>query len=271
MSGIFKQLIGGGKQRRLKYALAVVCVGLACKCLALSPNAKDPVRVRFVTFNVNFNNNATKISEDIGKVESRADVIFTQESKRVTIADYLDSATWAVYQITNQGDAKRGSAVAYRKAVVSRRIAAGLQLGVAAGEAEMLDRYMAWVDLELSNGQVIRAISLHMPPQRYVQLQTPMANNLASFTNNAPYPVIAGADWNFTVMNDPRNIQMKCCLVPQGVGIDGFFYNSDVASFVSKNQMTGLGVNSDHYPVQMIAQVYNIAPPQSAVDDWSLY
>lgn len=238
---------------------------------ALSLHAKDPLRVRFVTFNVNFNNSTAKIREDIQKVEARADVLMTQESKWVTIANFLDPETWAVCQIVNNGDAQRGSAVAYRKGVVNTVGNSGLRLSVAAGDAEMLDRYLTWIDLEFTNGQLIRCISLHMPPNRYRELQPPMANSLATFTKSISHPVIAGGDWNFTVVNDPHKIKNACGLIPEGVGIDGFFYNSDAIEFISKNRMTGLGVNSDHPPVQMITRVYNIALPTSDVDDWAIY
>lgn len=223
-----------------------------------------------MTFNVNFNNNATKISQDIAKLPARADIIMFQEVKWVTVADYLPAADWYVYQVTNSGDARRGSAVAVRRSIMSGLYGAGLHLGVAAGDADMLDRYIAWVEIALTNGQRIRVMSLHMPPQRYVELQTPMANSLAGLVNSIEYPVVVGGDWNFTVNNDPRGITQKTRLLRTGIGIDGFYYERKAVSVSSTNRLSGLNVNSDHDPVQIITQVYNLTPV-SAVGDWAIY
>jgi len=225
------------------------------------------LRVRFLTLNVDFNNTAVEVQADVEAVSDRADIMMFQEAKEVTIDNFLDTG-WTVYQVTNLGDARRGSALAMRNTMVSQILATGLRFGVDSNGEDMLDRYIAWADVLLTNGRTLRIMSLHMPPQRLAYLQPPMASNFCTFANESPYPVCAGGDWNFTVENDPHNIQAATTLVPRGVGIDGFFRKSGIIKFVSVSELTGLNVNSDHDPVQMITDV---TAPASRVEDWSVY
>ena len=245
---------------------ALLLCGLVTKAQAQS--GTNPMEIRFVTFNVNFSNSTAKIKADIQATMSHADVMMFQEVKWVDVSTLMNS-NWQVYQVTNAGDARKGSAVAYRKARVSQLLNTGIFLGVAKEPGmDLLDRYINWMDIRLTNNQVIRAIGLHMPPQRYVELQTPMAQNLANFVNASPHPCIAGGDWNHTVNNDPRKIKNKTGLEPNGKGIDGFYYNPTVMTVTSITKLSGLNVNSDHDPVQMITQVYNLS---TSVNDWALY
>src|SRR5690349_15792534 len=87
--------------------------------------AASPLTVRFVTFNVNFNNSDAKIKADVQTVAPEGDIIMFQEAKGVTIDNYLD-ANWTVVQVVNQGDAKRGSAIAIRNSIMAQKLAQGL-------------------------------------------------------------------------------------------------------------------------------------------------
>jgi hypothetical protein len=211
--------------------------------------------VRFVTFNVDFNNTAQQIDSDISAVSPNADIIMFQEAKWVSIADSFGSG-WTVYQVTDQGDAQQGSAIAIRNSIKSQVLATGLVLGVDHGSAAMLDRYIAYADVKLTNGLVIRVMALHMPPERFQYLQPTMASNLEDFVNQTPYPVVVGADWNYTVNDDPYDIQGAVGLIPKGSGIDGFYYDDSAADFVSLTKMSGLNCNSDHDPVKMVANMH---------------
>ncbi len=226
-----------------------------------------PLNVRFVTFNVDFSNSSAKVEADIAKIEPRSDIIMFQEAKNVTIDNFMDS-DWTVYQVVNQGDAKRGSALAIRNSIMTELLATGLRFGVGRNGEDMLDRYIAWADVKLTNGRILRVMSLHMPPQRIAYLQPIMADNLKTFMDVTPYPVVIGGDWNFTVNNDPHGIRSANSLASKGVGIDGFYYKASIAEFVSINEMTGLNVESDHDPVQMISSVSDLP---SGVADWVLY
>jgi endonuclease/exonuclease/phosphatase family metal-dependent hydrolase len=223
--------------------------------------------VRFLTLNVDFNNTSNEIKADVQAVASYADVMMFQEAKTVTIDNFLGTA-WTVYQVVDQGDAKRGSALAVRNSVINRKLGQGIVKGVDADGVEMLDRYIVWMDVELINGQVLRLMCLHMPPKRFDFKQPPMADSLVTLVNGTPYPVVVGGDWNYTVENDPYGIQRRTGLVPRGVGIDGFYRDRTVVKFTSMAELLSLNVNSDHDPVQMITSV---SPPVAGVSGWSLY
>lgn len=241
----------------------VSCIfALACSHLVAAP-----LTVRFVTFNVNFNNTAAEIKADVQAVSARADIMMLQEAKGVTIDNFLD-ASWTVVQVVDQGDAKRGSAIAIRNSIMTQKIADGLRFGVDNHGEEMLDRYIAWADVKLTNDRILRVMALHMPPARFDYLQPIMADNLVTFIGATTYPVVVGGDWNYTVNNDPYSIEGRTGLIARGVGIDGFYRDPDAVSFTSITQLTGLNVISDHDPVQMITSVQS---PQSAVPDWTLY
>jgi endonuclease/exonuclease/phosphatase family metal-dependent hydrolase len=226
-----------------------------------------PLQVRFVTFNVDFNNTTNEIRNDVQATAAHADIMMFQEAKWVTIDNFLGTA-WTVYQVVDQGDARRGSALAVRNSIVSQITAQGLVKGVDADGVDMLDRYIAWMDIELTNSQKLRIMSLHMPPGRYREKQPPMADTLVTLVNGTPRPVVVGGDWNYTVENDPYNIEGRTGLTARGIRIDGFYRDRDVVKLSSLTELTTLNVNSDHSPVQMIT---NVHPPQSQVADWSMY
>jgi len=227
-----------------------------------------PLRVRFVTFNVDFNNTTAEIKSDINKAEVRADVFMFQEVRDVTVAN-LVSPGWTVYQVTNQGDGRRGSAIAVRDSIMNRRVAQGLVLGVDNHGEQMNDRYIAWNDIEFTNGVIVRVMSLHIPPQRFEYLQPLMCDSFVAFANQSPYPVICGGDWNFTVNNDKYNIAGRTGLTARGVRIDGFYYDAGAIQFSTIWDLAGLGTVSDHNPIQLVTDV--VGAPTSSVDHWSLY
>lgn len=228
--------------------------------------AASPQRVRFTTFNVNFNNSNAKVKSDVQAVAATTDIIAMQEAKSVTIDNFLGNA-WTVIQVVDEGDAKRGSAIAIRNSVMTRLHGSGLVLGSSAGSG-IMRRFIAWADVEFTNGQIVRVLALHYPPRRADNLWPEMTGNLVDFVNNSPYPVIAGADWNFTVNNDPQHIERDTGLTMRGVRIDGFAYNQTIMEFVSITEQTGLNVNSDHDPVRMNVDVQ---PIDSVVPDWMMY
>lgn len=223
--------------------------------------------IRFVTFNVNFGNTNAQIREDIRSLRPECDFMLLQEAKWVTVDNFLGNL-WTVHQIVDSGDARRGSAIAVRNAAIKEILATGLQMGVPSNGEDMLDRYIAWMDVELNNGRRIRVMSMHMPPQRIEYLQPIMGDNLAAFVEQSPYPVLIGADWNFTVNLDKWGLRTKMGFISQGVGIDGFYYDPAGYTLTGIQALTSLNVNSDHNPVRMTA---SIGAPASNVHDWNLY
>ncbi len=246
--------------------ILLLCLSVTAFSVALP--AAAALRVRFVTFNVDFNNSTAQIDADIALVEPKADVIMFQEARDVTV-DNLMGPDWTVYQVVNQGDGRRGSAIAIRNTIMTRRVAAGLVLGVDNHGEQMNDRYIAWNDIELTNGTIIRAMSLHLPPQRFEYLQPLMCDSFVAFANQSPYPVICGGDWNFTVNNDKYNVAGRTGLTERGIRIDGFYYKASTIQFDSLWELAGLGVASDHNPVQIVTDVVDTTP--SSVTDWNLY
>jgi len=258
-----------GKNHKL-FVLTLLCIfAMAPSVLhALSPSAHNPINVRFVTFNIDFNKSNAVNRADVLLVEPKADIMMFQEAKFRTIDNYL-GPEWTVYQVTTEGDAKRGSALAWRNSFVSLYLASGLELGVPKGSStNILDRWIAWADLQLTNGQIIRIMSLHMPPKANIELQPPMATNIVNFVNRTPYPVVVGGDWNYTVNNDIYDIEGRTGLIATGVRIDGFYYEPDAVTITNKFELAGLGTASDHNPIQIVTKVYNI---NSSVQDWALY
>lgn len=252
----------------MTFKLPLMPAAIFCLLLAAAFSHGADLRVRFLTLNVDFNNTVSEVQADVQAVATRADIMMFQEAKDVTIDNFLDDATWTVYQVVDNGDARRGSALTIRKSILSQFLASGLRFGVDSNGEDMLDRYIAWADIVLTNGRTLRIMSLHMPPQRIAYLQEPMAENFITFANATPYPICAGGDWNYTVTNDPYGIEGATGLVARGVGIDGFYRTSGIIKFESIDELTGLNVNSDHDPVQIITDV---SSPPSAVADWSVY
>lgn len=241
-------------------------------CVAIlmtgTASAATPQFVRFATFNVNFNNSTAKIRDDVQTLATYVDIISIQEAKSVTIDNFLGNA-WTVFQVVNEGDAKRGSAIAIRKSVMNRVRGSGLVLGSSAGSG-IMRRYIAWADVEFTNGRTVRVMALHYPPRRADNLWPEFTSNFVTFANNSPYPVIAGGDWNFRVNNDPQKIKRDTGLEMLGIdiGIDGFAFDSTVLEFYSITLLSGLPINSDHVPVRLNV---NVQPVDSSVSDWTLY
>ena len=246
--------------RTLNLVVGFMFVAVASTSMAQSET------INFVTFNVNFGNSNAQIRQDIRSLRPECDFMLLQEAKWVTVDNFLGNL-WTVYQVVDSGDARRGSAIAVRNAAINEILGTGLHLGVPSNGEDMLDRYIAWMDVELNNGRRIRVMSMHMPPQRIEYLQPIMGDNLAAFVAQSPYPVMVGADWNFNVNQDKWGLSSKMGFISRGVGIDGFYFDP-AFSFLGIQALTALNVNSDHHPVRMTA---SIGPPTSNVPDWTLY
>lgn len=212
-----------------------------------------PLKVRFITYNVNFNSKPERVKKDVTVLAPRADVIMFQEAKNVRLRDFLGKE-WVVHQVMKT-DAEQGAAVAVRRSIIKQKLKEDLEFGVDNRGVKMHDRYMAWMDVELEGGRKLRLVSLHMPPKRFAQLQPPMVANLVKFVRSSPHPLVIGADWNFEVNKDPHGIQGKTGLKNRGLGIDGFYSSADVVHCQSMKKLTGLATVSDHKPVQMIARI----------------
>src|SRR5690606_20372790 len=129
-------------RRKKMNPLAGAMLILLLLCFAAPATVQAQLlRVRCVTFNVNFNNNANQINADLVKLRQESDIIFIQESKWIQVANSYGTL-FEVYQVTNQGDARAGSALVVRKSI-GTILATGLRLGVATQPGvDMLDRYM---------------------------------------------------------------------------------------------------------------------------------
>jgi len=253
-------------RRRCRAPLCVVFIVLFAAWAAVGLQA-GPMTVRFLTYNVNFNTSAANVGKDLDLLAPKADILMFQEAKNVKITSMLDANVWSVYQVTNSVPGKQGSALAVRNTVKAAVLNWGLQFGVDNHGEQMNDRYILWADLRLTNGQVLRVLSLHFPPARFEYLQPLMAANLVDFVNGSPYPVVAGADWNFPVNNDKWGIQNKTGLKPKGDGIDGFFYDASVVDFLSLEKLKNLATHNDHTAVLMI-MVVRSSPAQ--ILEWTV-
>ena len=214
--------------------------------------AEVAAKLRVVTANVNFGNGPAKVREDIKRYRPKADVILFQEVKNVDLKNFFNLDNWKVLQNTSS-KAKAGSAVVYRKSVVSKQVNRGLHIGTRPHGKDILTRWINWVDVKLVNGTVVRLASLHMPPARYPGLQDNMVRNTVDFIKKSPHPVLVGGDWNFKVNNDPKNITGKTGLKARGKGIDGFYFAAKTVKFVNIKRLAK--GNSDHHPVRMVVKV----------------
>jgi endonuclease/exonuclease/phosphatase (EEP) superfamily protein YafD len=125
-------------------------------------------------------------------------------------------------------------------------------------------RYMALVDVRLSNGQKVNLISVHMPPKRcwgttYDQMATKVVSEINS-ARKRPGRVIVGGDWNKVVRNNPNNIKGRTGLVPRGPAVDGTNQPGIDGFFVPKGlSVSGLRSlarhRSDHRAVQLTVTI----------------
>lgn len=88
---------------------------------------------------------------------------------------------------------------------------------------DLMDRWIAWGDFEVvATGKRITAASLHMPPIRVRSVAyAPYADNVVKFIQDATYPVVIGADWNWQVDDDPGGIGRRTGMKFRGFSIDG--------------------------------------------------
>ena len=140
----------------------------------------EALQIRFVTFNVKYNNSDAQIQADIDKVVPKADVIMFQEVKDIDVDTFLDSS-WDVYQVLNKTLGKREVALAYKSSLYSQVVAKGLEFGVDNHGEQLPDRYIVWADLKLTNGRTVRIMSLHFPPRSFEYLSTPYGQQCCRF------------------------------------------------------------------------------------------
>ena len=240
--------------------LTVALASTAVLGVLAPPAQAAAVQLRFVTFNVNFNNSQPQVRADWEDVVApHADIVFFQEAKNVRLADFINTNIWLVRQnVAN--DAEAGSALAVRRSAITDFEGWDLVKGVDAsncpGDPDILTRWIAKMGVKVSNGRLVRIASLHMPPGN---CQTGpgspydrMSDNIVQFVRGGDRLTVLGADWNKIVDQDPNDIGKRTGLEPNGPDdgsrIDGFMYSKQLANCC----LTRLGqVNSDHRPVQV--------------------
>lgn len=104
------------------------------------------------------------VREDFAGFVNVADVVLGTEAKNVDLAEQVPAlAEFEVHQDTST-KAKAGSYVAWRDDRVTAG-RTGLSLGVSAGHARMLDRWLSWAVLD-----GLMYVAAHRPPLRYAYL-----------------------------------------------------------------------------------------------------
>ncbi len=215
-------------------------------------------QLRVVTANLAFRG-PDGVRSDWNTIGPEADIVFVQEAKNVRLRDILGD-TWAVRQDTTSED-RQGSAVVIRKSAVQSIGELVLVKGVDANDCDsplggIMTRWIARVDVQLHNGQWLRAASLHMPPERCQNgpgsPYAVMADNVVAFANRSERMLVLGADWNKVVDEDPNDIGARTGLKPRGPDsgsrIDGFYVSHAISTWdLHHLPQTG----SDHRPVQM--------------------
>ncbi len=246
--------------RRFGALLAVGAALTAMLGVASPPaSAAGTVQLRFVTANLNFGLAQSTVQQDWHDVIApNADIAFLQEAKNVNLDAVIDNGTWLVQQDTTSS-ATKGSALVIRKSVITDHTDWGLVKGVDASscpDGGIETRWIAKMQIQLSNGRWIRVASLHLPPAR---CQTGpgspydlMSDNVVGFVADSNRLTVLGADWNKVVDDDPNDIGKRSGLEPNGTDdgsrIDGFMYSAPLANCC----LTPLAVtHSDHRPVQI--------------------
>lgn len=216
------------------------------------------MELKLVTMNVDFALRAKRVQQDLEYAIKNADVITFQEAKRVDIDRLIKDPDWEVFQ-PMRNDATKGSGIAWKKSV-AKRVKRGKLVGVTPHGRAMLTRYIVWVNLKI-DGQVIRVVSLHMPPKRFwTLLYGLMLKNLSGLINRTRVPMVIGADWNKLVNRAPDlHVLAKSnggWFV--GVGIDGFLIIHKGKIKLKKVRKLR-DTNSDHDPVQIVVEVLTAA------------
>lgn len=226
--------------------------------------AAGSVDLRFVTANVDFGAPQSAVRDKWENLLApNADIVFVQEAKNVRFSDFVNTSTWIIRHGTttaeDDSEDKLGSAVLIRRSIATDVAEYGLVKGVDASpcpDGGIMTRWLAKIQVKLTNGRWIRVASLHMPPPR---CQTGpgspydrMADNVVGFTNRTDMLTVLGADWNKTVDADPGDIGRRTGLEPNGPDdgdrIDGFLYSPGAANCCLRQ----LGqVSNGHQAVQV--------------------
>lgn len=193
--------------------------------------------------NVNMYSSREERRETILSVAAEADVLLLQEVKWDDVARILGK-DWHVHQDTSS-EARAGVAVAWRKTLGEAK-QTGHRLGVKAGKAAMLDRWIAYVDLVIE-GCVVRFASTHRPPARYAYLWRRFDRHLKTFVNNSRVPVLVGIDGNKKLALLGRALGLN----PKGRGIVGLLTDKRLDLSPARYQRT----NSDHLAVGTILRL----------------
>lgn len=106
-------------------------------------------------------------------------------------------------------------------------------------------RSLAWVDLRIDGGEVIRFGSCHRPLEATGD-QPEFDTALARFADGSPHPLAIGLDANTRRW---AALAFKTRLRPKNVGIDGFLLSRSLFFPGSAVRLGELGEKSDHDPV----------------------
>lgn len=250
--------------RRLRrvglFAAALAVAAATTVAVAHQASAATKQQVRVVTANLEFHG-AAVVRGDWKAISADADIVFLQEAKNVAMRDVVGPG-WLVRQDTSSDD-KQGSAVVIRRSIIKTVGAFALVPGVGGQPkpCEIMTRWIATVNVQLTNGRWLRVASLHMPPPR---CQTgpggpydTMADNVVTFGNRTNRLTVLAADWNKVVDQDPNDIGGRTGLKPRGPDgppnrIDGFYVSPTIGTCCLHYLKP---IHSDHVPVHMTISV----------------
>lgn len=204
------------------------------------------MRETVTTLNIDWANTSKEHAEDIAHITKHATVACLQECRDDNLSKIIPKE-WRDNQVRRTA-ATRGSAIIWDDRVWDRR-RSRLVLGVDNFGVRMHPRWISIVKLEhLETGQVIRFISMHVPPGRYRWLQPRIIDSLVAVIKLSRRPTVVGADFNFRIHNDPYHIAKRTNMERRGHGVDGFFVSKmlKVSSiFIGKK------LNSGHRPLSV--------------------
>lgn len=209
--------------------------------------------ITVTTANVDFALKPDTAARDLARTANgvESDAYLLQEAKRVNLHKQAPKGLKVFQRLKN--DATRGSAILWNpKTMDAKGRRRGLTLGTTPHGAAMLNRYIAWVNVQLDNGRVVRLISLHEPPGRYRWLVKFMSPAIVRLLRSSKVAWIVGADWNWLIKNSPDNLDKKTGGRFYGFGIDGFLVHPDLEVI---NVKRAARTHSDHVPVTIRVRV----------------
>lgn len=188
---------------------------------------------------------------NIPEVSRHVDLILAQECKYER-HDPLGSDWGWHHVVANQAEA--GSAVAWKRDVLTRRVGSrpplgqGKFLGVLPGRAKMLARWGIWNELALvsSPGKRAKYLAIHRPPLRYKFLWPAFDAAVAARVHlwrRKGWEVLIGLDAN---SHNPQPLRRLTGLAWHHVGIDGLLSSPGLEIHNVRTLPKG---TSDHHPV----------------------